>query len=391
MDIIQDGIFGELDINGTFTNGWSGNIVFKKRISDNFVKNEKLDYAIGLANIRFNNKTNPIRWELLSKLEETYTESRAVVYDSVGVGFGSYRFDKEFNEYIGDPNGAYISHTILTGDRDLITHFVASQRLFIDFGKTPIALLRYIEVRSDLRTEFKGKSLTIDKIAEPDLFDDEIAQSKVYIRNEVDYNPQSTTRRIRNWAIYSQDLLGADPRGNDLRNQVEYGIEWREPIKEEIYSIFKIETHNIDNSSGFSTLRNRNVNGWWSEEEIKWNIERKWQFSVSTLGGKDSGVHNQESFSAYALGLKFETQRFISSTSRIKVRTELFNAIESNDKSVIPPEALNGLPIGQSISVNVQGHVLLGKNLSLNMNASYIDNSRYNDFITLSGELRAYF
>ncbi len=242
-----------------------------------------------------------------------------------------------------------------------------------------------------MRTEFKGNSLSLNKITKPDLLDNEIARSKVNLRNEIDYNPPGTTRRIRNWAIYSQDLLGADPRGNDLRNQIEYGIEWREPIKKEFHSVLIIESHKINNSSGFSSLRNRNVEGWWSEEEIKWNIERKWQFSVSALGGNDSGTHNQEEFSAYAYGLKFESQRFISSTSRIKVRTELFNSIGASDNSVIPPEALNGLPIGQSISVNIQGQVLIGKNLSLNINASYIDNLRYSDFITLSGELRAYF
>ncbi|MCK4903605.1 MAG: hypothetical protein KAS35_02865, partial [Candidatus Marinimicrobia bacterium] len=391
MDIVQDGIFGELDINGKFKNGWSGKIVFKKRISDNLIKNEKLNYAIGLANIRFNNKTNPFRWELHSKLEETYTESRAVVYDSIGTGLGSYRFDEEFNEYISDPNGAYISHTILTGERELVTNFIASQRLFIDFAKMPIAFLKYIDVRSDLRIEFKGKSFTIDKIAEPNLLDNDIARSKVNLRNEIDYNPQGTTRRIRNWAIYSQDLLGADPRGNDLRIQKEYGVEWREPIKKEFHSVLKLKSNKIDNSSGFSNLRNRNVDGWWTEEEIKWNIERKWQFSVSASGGKDSGTHNQGLFSAYAYGVKFESQRFINSTSRIKLRAEFFNSIETCNNSVIPPEALNGLPIGQSISVNIQGQILLGKNLSLNATANYIDNTRYNNFITLSGELRAYF
>ncbi len=391
MDIIQEGIFGELDINGKFSNGWSGKIVFKKRISDNLVKKEKLDYAIGLANIRFNNKTNPLRWELHSKLEETYTESRAVVYDSIGVGLGSYRYDEEFNEYISDPNGAYISHTILTGERELITHFSASQRLFINFAKLPFNGLKNIDIRSDLRTEFKGKSFAINKITEPNLFDNEIARSKIYLRNEIDYNPQGTIRRIRNWAIYSQDLLGADPRGNDLRIQQEYGVEWREPIKKQFHSVFKIKSHQIDNSSGFSNLRNRNVNGWWAEEEIKWSIERKWQFSVSALGGKDSGRHNQELFSAYAYGLNIESQRFISSTSNIKLRAELFNSVETSDNSVIPPEALNGLPLGQSISINIQGQVLFGKNLSLNVNANYIDNLRYNNFITLSGELRAYF
>ena len=186
-------------------------------------------------------------------------------------------------------------------------------------------------------------------------------------------------------------MLGADPRGNDLRIQTEYGTEWREPIKKQFHSVLKIKLHKIGNSSGFSKLRNRDVGGWWTEEEIKWNIDRKWQFSISALGGKDSGTHNQESFSAYAYGLKFESQRFISSTSRIKLRAELFNSIETSDNSVIPPEALNGLPLGQSVSVNIQGQVLLGKNLSLNVNANYIDNLRYNNFITLSGELRAYF
>ena len=391
LEIFHEGIFGELDIDGKFTNGWSGKIVFKKRISDNVNKNEKLNYAIGLANIRYNNKTNPFRWELHSKLEETYTESRAVVYDSIGVGLGSYRFDNEFNEYISDPNGAYISHTILTGDRELITHFIASQRLFIDFAKMPFNILKSIDIKSDLRTEFKGNSFEINKIVRPDITDDKIARSKINLRNEIDYNPQGTTRRIRNWIIYSQDLLGSDPRGNDLGSQIKYGLEWREPVKKKFHSILKIELHKTDHSSGFSTLRNRNAEGWWTEEEIKWKIERKWQFSVSTLGGKDKGTHNQVLFSAYAYGIKFESQRFISSTSRIKVRAELFNSIEANEKSVIPPEALNGLPLGQSVSANIQGQVLLGKNLSLNVNATYIDNSRYEDFITLSGELRAYF
>ncbi len=391
METVQDGIFSELDFNGKFKNGWSGKIVFKKRVSDNFLKSEKLDYAIGLANIRFNDKTNPFRWELHSKLEETYTESRAVVYDSIGVGLGSYRYDDEFNEYISDPNGAYISHTILIGERELVTNFITSQRLFIDFAKIQFGILKNIDFRSDLRTEFKGESFVIKKIMDPDLLDDKIARSKINLRYEIDYNPMGTTRRVRNWAIHSQDLLGADPRGNDLRSQKEYGIEWREPIRKEFHSVFKIESHKIDNSSGFSDLRNRNVDGWWAEEEIKWNIERKWQFSVSALGGKDSGTHNQNEFSAYAYGLKFESQRFISSTSRIKVRTELFNSIETSDDLVIPPEALNGLPLGQTITVNVQGQVLVGKNLYLNVNASYIDNLRYNNFITLSGELRAYF
>jgi hypothetical protein len=324
-------------------------------------------------------------------LEETYTESRAVVYDSVGTGLGSYRFDEEFNEYIADPNGAYISYTILTGERELNTHLNASQRFHIDFGKSKIKILKNIDFKSDLSTDFKGEQFEVNKITSPRLKDDGIASSKINIRNEIDINPTRSNRRIRNWALYSHNLLGTDPRGNDLQISTEYGVEWREPVNDDINSVSNVDFHNFENSSNFSDLRNRNVKGWWIEEEFKWKIDRKWQFSVSALGGKDNGEHNKELFEAIAYGLKFEGKHFIKSTTSIKVRTEIFNSKSILDNSTIPPEALNGLPIGQSISVNIHGQILLGKNLSLNTNASYIDNSRYNNFFTISGELRAYF
>ena len=63
------------------------------------------------------------------KLEATFTENRATVYDSVGVGLGTYRYDPQFEEYVSDPNGAYISYTILTGSREPTTQFEGIQSL----------------------------------------------------------------------------------------------------------------------------------------------------------------------------------------------------------------------------------------------------------------------
>jgi hypothetical protein len=391
MDLIKDGIYGELDVNGNIGNSWTTKIVFKKRVSDDFKTNESLDYIIGIANLRYANKTSPIRWDLLSKLEETYTESRAVVYDSVGTGLGSYRFDSEFNEYVYDPNGAYISYTVLTGARELSSHFNASQRFYLDLGKTDIKYLKNIDFRSDLKTEYRGNTFVFDKVFNPKLSDSEIISSKVNFRNEVDYNNSRKKRRIRSWSVLSQNLIGTDPRGNDIRIQSQYGTEWRESVKDNLNSFLNLKYSIFDNRSNFSELRNRNVEGWWLEENLKWKIDTKWQFSVSLLGGNDYGIHNEENFNAYAYGIKLEGQNFIKSTTSIKVRTELFNSISRNNNITIPPEALNGLPIGQSISVNIQGQILLGKNLSLNTNLNFIDNSRYNNFFTISGELRAYF
>jgi hypothetical protein len=261
----------------------------------------------------------------------------------------------------------------------------------LDFGKTDIKYLKNIDFRSDLKAEYRGNSLEFEKVFNPQISDGAIISSKLNLRNEVDYNNSRKKRRIRSWSILSNNLIGTDPRGNDLRVQAEYGSEWRESIKKDLNSFLNIKYRVFDNRSNFSDLRNRDVEGWWIDENLKWKIDTKWQFSASILGGNDSGYHNEENFTAYAYGIKLEGQHFVKSTTSIKVRTELFNSVNKTDNATIPPEALNGLPIGQSVSVNLQGQILLGKNLSLNTNLNFIDNSRYNNFFTISGELRAYF
>ena len=39
-----------------------------------------------------------------------------MVYDSVGIGLGNFRFDRNLNEYVEDVNGDYISYNILSGE-----------------------------------------------------------------------------------------------------------------------------------------------------------------------------------------------------------------------------------------------------------------------------------
>lgn len=387
MELIKENIYGEIAVSGNIKKSFFVDIIFKKRFSDNFRTNNSQNYSVGSAKLRFVDKNSPIRWELLSKLEEALTESRAVVYDSVGVGLGSYRFDEVFNEYIADPNGDYISYSVLTGERELATHFTGSQRLQIDFGKTNIELLKNIDFRSDFKNEFRGNTINFENVFNPNISNENIISSKINFRNEIDYN--SKNRFIRNWYLLIRNLNGNDPRGNDLKNQIQYGIEWREKLINDLNSYLDFEYHEYDYSSSFSDLRNRNVYGWWAEEQLKWKIKRKWQFVIALVGGIDNGYHNEEDFNAYSYGINLEGQRFLRSTTSIKFKLDLNNSISRNN--ILPPEALNGLPIGSSISLNINGHILLGKNLSLNTSINYVDNSRYDNFITISGELRAYF
>ena len=81
------------------------------------VEEKDLDYDLAQARIFFRRPNHPLRLDVKIKLEETLTENRATVYDSVGIGLGTYRYDPQFEEYVSDPNGAYIAYTILTGSR----------------------------------------------------------------------------------------------------------------------------------------------------------------------------------------------------------------------------------------------------------------------------------
>ena len=74
-------------------------------------------------------------------------ESRAVVYDSVGVGLGHYRYDSLLNEYIRDINGPFVAHTIFTGDYKngfLIDGFKIN--FSIDFSKWKYKKLNNIKI-----------------------------------------------------------------------------------------------------------------------------------------------------------------------------------------------------------------------------------------------------
>ena len=62
-------------------------------------------------------------------------ESRAIVYDSVGVGLGHYRYDSLLNEYVRDENGSYVAHTVLTGELDQGFRMDGRTRFSYDFSR----------------------------------------------------------------------------------------------------------------------------------------------------------------------------------------------------------------------------------------------------------------
>ncbi len=139
-----------------------------------------------------------------------------------------------------------------------------------------------------------------------------------------------------------------------------------------------------------SDLRNRSLDGFWTEDGIKWHLGKDWRFESVIEFGRDSGTHHGLDFTANSHGLKLDILRFIGAKGRIQSNLEWLE-ISSSGSTSLPPEAMKGLPVGRSIRAMITGQILLGTNLSVNANFNYLSNQRYRDLISFTGELRAYF
>lgn len=389
LEMLSQGYFGTVDLEGRSKNGWKYDLVYRKRIKTEYQSKEKINFELFQGNINYLNNLKPLRLDSRTRMEETFTENRAIVYDSIGTGLGNYRYDPQFNEYIPDPNGAFIAYSVLTGDRKPTTNLENIQRWQVDFDKTGFKLLNGIIIRFESRIEFRGKNINASRVLSPTLTDMDITRSFRNLRSEIDYRPGSRGSRIYVWTRSARDLNGLDPRGIDLKTDYETGLDVAGTIKTGFQALLKIRQQNLRIESTLSELRNRTVRGYWLEIGSKGSLSREWQWEALLQNGQSAGQHHQE-YSANAAGLKLYLSRFLGRKGRIQTRGEWYQ-VKSENSQVLPPEAVNGLATGRTLRWNINGQVQVGSNLSISLNGNYIADSRYQNLVTVTGEVRAYF
>jgi len=384
------GYFSKFDMRFQTHNGWNQSLIYRKRIKTQVLEEKDLDYDLAQARIFFRKPSHPLRLDVKIKLEETLTENRATVYDSVGVGLGTYRYDPQFEEYVSDPNGAYIAYTILTGSREPTTQFEGIQRLEYDFGKRLNSKFKGIKYRLDWFWDFKGQNFSINRYREDDLNASTIIRSRSKLRHEWDY-VNRTGRRIRTWWLGEKDLNNLDPRGADLRKNTELAVDWLEPISVNTHAVVKLNKHDSNVESGFSHSRDRSAQGIWAEIGIKKRFSSLWQTEALLQNGYDTGRHQMSNYSAALRGIRLDILHFFSSKGRLQGRFEWATVGLGGEAAYLPPEAVRGHALGDTRKVNVQGHILLRQNFSINVTINYISDIRYDNFINITGEIRAYF
>ena len=388
--LMSKGLFGELDVKIKSLSGWNHSIIYRKRMKTEYVDNQKINYDLLQARTLYRKPRMPLRFDAKFRIEEVLTENRITVYDSVGIGLGTHRFDLQFEEYVPDPNGAYISYTILAGNRAPTTKFEGIQRLEYDFSKKYTSFLKNIKYRMDWKWDFNGKDFHIDEYGKSNLENSSIVRSKSKLLNEINYLNQNGIQ-LKTWNIIEKDLNSLDPRGPDLRTNNEIGIDYVRPIVNQMHISLKFDRHNININSSFSPLRDRSVLGYWSEVGLKKRFSSILNIEGSLQYGYDKGNHQLNNYTASLKGVKFDLLHFISSKGRIQTRFEWSKVNLFGEARYLPPEALQGHTIGQNRRANINANMFLKENFSINININYISDIRYDNFINLDGEIRAYF
>ena len=366
-------------------NGWRKNIVLKKRLKD--VNNTKLNYLLGSVKLNYFKSNQPINYELKTSTEQTQNNTYTLIYDSVGVGLGNYRYDKFFNTYIQDPNGPFISYPISTGNRTVTKNIKGLQILTLNFRK----FKNEVPLKINFNTNFNysGSIINLKNILNPNPYNQNI--SKSYINNmiEIELDLKNNNRRLRGYNISSKDFQGYDARGNELLSINKSGIYGHFNVTNN--SSFNVDSyyHRKKVQTNFSDMKNREFEGVWHKFSYslnKFKVENK----ISLQYGLDRGVVYLNNFKAYGVGFEYNGRLYLWESGSVLTNIGLNLNEKKSDFTYIPPEALNGQTLGKNTSASIRLNYFLKQDISLSISFNYLNNKRYNNLLNIIGEFRAY-
>ena len=133
------------------------------------------------------------------------------------------------------------------------------------------------------------------------------------------------------------------------------------------------------------------MKGWWNEVQLQFRLNNSMDLDFSVVGGSDAGKQQGKPFSGSAYGMILQGQLFFNKTGRFQTGIHLIRAQEKNDLGYIPPEALNGYPVGTSFRTNTRLQYFVNRSVSMVFTLNTINDDRYSNFITFQGEVRAHF
>ena len=94
------------------------------------------------------------------------------------------------------------------------------------------------------------------------------------------------------------------------------------------------------------------MEGWWNDLQILLRYNQSIDFDIGLMIGSESGIQQDNSFSGFAYGIKLINKILYKNNGRFQTEISLINVNEKDNSAFIPPEALNGYPLGISLRSN---------------------------------------
>ena len=122
----------------------------------------------------------------------------------------------------------------------------------------------------------------------------------------------SSNRRILTWIENHRSLNGLDPRGNDLNQNNEVGLDLDQTLSKRLLIRNKGKLSSRSLKSTVSSLRDRELKGWWNELQLQFRLNNSMDLDFSVVGGSDEGKQQGKPFSSMAFGIILQGQLFFN-------------------------------------------------------------------------------
>ena len=385
MGTVKTGKTLRLDYSERSPSGWRQRWLYRRRFQDDKINKNTNEFSTIRTAVNFRNRTSPVQLDMVLNGQHGMNESRAIVYDSVGVGLGHYRYDPLMNEYVRDENGSYVAHTVLTGELDEGFRVDGRTRFTYDFSRGKYPKLKAFKYRFNHRLDYHGAGAKLNQTLEGE--DIQILQRQ--IRSEMIHRRKGEVNRRRVWQVIREHFNGMDPRGWEKRQEMEWGGESQIQLKRNYHLVIRGDFHDTSVSSKKDRITGRTVNGYSTELGFKDHRPGTFQWDSRLIFAKDHvAIGGAETISVEAHGIKTNWIQFIGDGGRIEGRIDYMIA---NGFDSMPPEALKGLANDRTIRMNITASIRVGESISFNGTILYQDDARYDGFIKMRGEVRAHF
>ena len=380
---------GELDISGRWRSGYRVQFSLRQKLKTFSAESNDISYGLVKGSFSYRRPRSFISANFDGKLEQSLYEEKIAVYDSIGVGLGSYRYDSDYDQYFPDPNGDYILYHIPSGNRTPTARLTSGFRLVFDFRRLDSRLLRNFTLKSFAQTDLNGSHISSGTVFFPQLSDTTIKKSRLSFRNELTYAPRGTRRKVR-FSTKNRIDFTSDSFQGDLHTQEKtFSLNAEEPMSRKVLFSGEVNLYDHQVESSIQS-RARSLYGWILSSGISWQSSKRMEFGLMAEYGQDNGENFYETFAVTSTGLKLHSQLFTKKDGRLEASLNYVN-VNSKDVliSLLPPEAAERRQIGSSFLANLTGFLVLGENITANAHLSYILDPLHDGILIITGEIRA--